>query len=339
MDTPSTIETPAQTRMTPPVMPSPLSPAEQARIRRERRQAKVREGGNSRLSKITSTQGSDFRKNELDVDPPSRPTSSSSAARSVSPAADPPEIDISRIMGTLPPRPSATQAHAAAHFASQPSPEDELREAYMMDQLYSQRKGAKPQEEPSPGGMDPMMMLMQQIAGAGSGMGGMPPGMEGLMGGMGGMGGIPGMGGMPGMGAMPGAQPQQEKKDKWQMLWTVVHAIFAAMLAIWAVRSSSVKFDGSELSRADSKFLSRDEKPQLFWYFAIMELLLQSGRFILEKGRPPPGSMLTTIAGFLPMPFAGYLHTLARYSVFLWTILADAGVVIFVLGAAAWWNM
>lgn len=40
---------------------SPLTPQEQARIRRERRQAKVREGGNSRLSKITATQGSDFR--------------------------------------------------------------------------------------------------------------------------------------------------------------------------------------------------------------------------------------------------------------------------------------
>jgi hypothetical protein len=69
-----------------------------------------------------------------------------------------------------------------------------------------------------------------------------------------------------------------------------------------------------------------------------MELLLQSTRFLLEKGRPPQGSMLTTIAGFLPQPFSTYLSTLARYSVFLWAILQDAGVVIFVLGMAAWWN-
>ena len=65
---------------------------------------------------------------------------------------------------------------------------------------------------------------------------------------------------------------------------------------------------------------------------------MQSGRFMLEKGRPPPGSLLTTVAGFLPPPFNFYLSTLARYSVFLWTILADAGVVIFALGIASWWN-
>ena len=69
-----------------------------------------------------------------------------------------------------------------------------------------------------------------------------------------------------------------------------------------------------------------------------MELVLQSGRFLLEKGRPPQGSILTTIAGFLPAPFSTFLGTLARYSVFLWTILADIGVVIFALGMVAWWN-
>lgn len=47
---------------TPKAASSPLSAQEQARIRRERRQAKVRDGGNSRLSRITATQGTDFRK-------------------------------------------------------------------------------------------------------------------------------------------------------------------------------------------------------------------------------------------------------------------------------------
>jgi len=44
-----------------PVSSSPLSPAEQARIRRERRQAKVKEGGSSRLNRITGAQGQTFR--------------------------------------------------------------------------------------------------------------------------------------------------------------------------------------------------------------------------------------------------------------------------------------
>lgn len=43
------------------VPPSPLSPAEQARIRRERRQAKVKSSAGARLNRITSTQGQTFR--------------------------------------------------------------------------------------------------------------------------------------------------------------------------------------------------------------------------------------------------------------------------------------
>jgi len=41
---------------------SSLSAQEQARIRRERRQAKVREGGSVRLNRITATNGNDFRR-------------------------------------------------------------------------------------------------------------------------------------------------------------------------------------------------------------------------------------------------------------------------------------
>lgn len=41
--------------------PSHLTPQEQARIRRERRQAKLHDGANSRLNRIMVTQGSDFR--------------------------------------------------------------------------------------------------------------------------------------------------------------------------------------------------------------------------------------------------------------------------------------
>lgn len=69
-----------------------------------------------------------------------------------------------------------------------------------------------------------------------------------------------------------------------------------------------------------------------------MELVLQSTRFLVEKGRPPQGSWLTTIAGFLPPLFSTYLTTGARYLTFFNVIMADAGVVIFVLGMAAWWN-
>ncbi|KAF8539928.1 hypothetical protein BDD12DRAFT_835998 [Trichophaea hybrida] len=305
--------------------PSSLSRQEQARIRRERRQAKVREGGNSRLNRITATQGTDFRKAELE-------SSESAAARSPSPAPqvdeihdDPPENEIPRFLGPLTSRPSALEAHQAAHFAPKTSPEDELREAYMMDQLFGLRGR---ESDFGAGGGFP-------------GMDGMPPGMEnmvgGMMGEMGGIGGIGGMGGMGGIGG-GGSQTVESGRNRWDMWWTVLHTLGAIVLSLWALKSNPGVFDGTEISRTESANLARSEKPQLFWYFALMELLLQSGRFLLEKGRPPQGSMLTTVAGFLPPPFSIYLSTLARYSVFLWTILADAGVVIFALGIASWWN-
>lgn len=75
----------------------------------------------------------------------------------------------------------------------------------------------------------------------------------------------------------------------------------------------------------------------MFYYFSAMELLLQSGRFLLEKGKPPQGSLLTTIGNFLPPPFGTALKTMSRYSVIWNTIMADAGVVVFVLGMAHWW--
>jgi hypothetical protein len=229
----------------------------------------------------------------------------------------------------------------------------------MMDQLYRPRGSSGSSPSGTPGlseGQDPLMQLLQQISGGGAfpgmeGAGGLPPGMESMMSGM--MGGAGGAGGVGG-----GAQAVEQKGDRWGMWWSVVHALAAFMLAIWAVRSYPGVFDGSESMRAESATLAASDKPvsfffflfleslrrwlmgsqQLFRYFALMELLLQSTRFLLEKGRPPQGSMLTTIAGFLPQPFSTYLSTLARYSVFLWAILQDAGVVIFVLGVAAWWN-
>ncbi|KAA8905381.1 hypothetical protein FN846DRAFT_907498 [Sphaerosporella brunnea] len=306
---------------------SGLSAQEQARIRRERRQAKVREGGSSRLSRITATQGTDFRREELEA---AKAASTSPPPSTRDHHADPPEVDISRPSPrpSVPPRPSALQQHAAAHFTSTTSPEDEIRQAMMLDQLYRPRgsPGSTPNDTPGLGeGQDPLMQLLQQISGAG----GFPSveGMENIMGGASGAGGMGGS-----------AQAVESKGDRWGMWWTVLHALSAFMLAIWALRSHPGVFDGSEMMRVESANVAASEKPQLFRYFALMELLLQSGRFLVEKGRPPQGSMLTTIAGFLPLPFSTYLSTLARYSVFLWTILQDAGVVIFVLGMAAWWN-
>ncbi|KAL7275571.1 hypothetical protein RUND412_001497 [Rhizina undulata] len=310
---------------------SPLSAQEQARIRRERRQAKVKATGTSRLNRITATQGpvSTFRSEESDE--PSAAAGTPARKSHESTHEDPPEIDISEhhyepksrrderkasenIFAGLPPPPSSFRnASASAQRNPLSTPSDAELRQMMLD--YQSFAGG---EDVGFEGMqfDPMMQLFQQM-------------------GMGNMGtpGMPGMG--PSVGAAP-MQPKNDEVDSWGKWWKVAHALCTMFLSLWVI--TGWHFTGSALQRAESSNLARSEKPQLFWYFTTMELVLQSSRFLLEKGRAPPGSILITIANFLPPPFGTFLSTLARYSVIWTTIMADAGVLIFCLGVAAWWN-
>jgi hypothetical protein len=237
-----------------PISASPLSAQEQARIRRERRQAKVREGGNNRLSRITATQGSpdfrkggenagytlpspekipnDFLKTET-LPPPKLPTTNSTP--------DPPEIDISKFNARSSPRPGSTaSSYPATHFTSTTSPEDELQQAMMMDQLYRLRGASSTPATPLEGddGEDPLMKLLQQI----SGCAGLPPAM---------------------MGGKPPAivEPQQAR---WSMLWSVLHAAGATSLALWTLKShveAVGRFDGTVEQRTESINLVKSQRP------------------------------------------------------------------------------
>jgi hypothetical protein len=127
----------------------------------------------------------------------------------------------------------------------------------MMDQLYRPRGSSGSSPSGTPGlseGQDPLMQLLQQISG-----GGAFPGMESMMSGM--MGGAGGAGGVGG-----GAQAVEQKGDRWGMWWSVVHALAAFMLAIWAVRSYPGVFDGSESMRAESATLAASDKPVSFFF-------------------------------------------------------------------------
>lgn len=167
---------------------------------------------------------------------------------------DPPEIDISLSRPSVS-RPSILQQHAAAHFASTTSPEDEIRQAMMLDQLYRPRGSSSSSPNGTPSldeGQDPLMQLLQQISGAGGslgGMPGMPPGMESMMSGM--MGG--GMGG--------GTQAVEPKADRSGVWWPILHALGALMISFWALRTSPGLFDGTELARTESANFARTEKP------------------------------------------------------------------------------
>ncbi len=85
--------------------------------------------------------------------------------------------------------------------------------------------------------------------------------------------------------------------------------------------------------------------------FATLELILQSTRFFMERGRLPGssgggagsgargvGMVLSTVAQFLPPPYGEYVRVAIRYGIMASTVVADALVVVFVLGCVAWWR-
>ena len=171
---------------------------------------------------------------------------------------------------------------------------------------------------------DPMMrMLQQMMGGAGTGGpgegGGLPPELAAMLGG--------------------GGMQQQQEASTSTYIWKIVHAIFALTLGVYVISSST--FRGTESSRL-AVGIEKDGKigdvRNFFWLFATAELLLQSTRFFLERGKTSQGGMLAMASNFLPEPYKGYLALISRYSGIYTTIVQDAMVVVFVLGAVAWWG-
>jgi hypothetical protein len=72
--------------------------------------------------------------------------------------------------------------------------------------------------------------------------------------------------------------------------------------------------------------------------FATFEVVLQSSRFFIERGQLQGSGILSTVGGMLPEPYSGYVRLIGRYSVIYSTVVSDAMVVVFVLGAASWWR-
>lgn len=72
--------------------------------------------------------------------------------------------------------------------------------------------------------------------------------------------------------------------------------------------------------------------------FATYEVVLQTSRYFIERGRLQGSGVLSSIGQMLPEPYAGYVRVIGRYSVIYSTVVSDAMVVVFVLGAASWWR-
>ncbi|ESZ90218.1 hypothetical protein SBOR_9404 [Sclerotinia borealis F-4128] len=299
----------------------------QARIRKEKREAKIRNGGGARLDKIIGL-GGGLPREEVPL------SSSSSAALSPRDHADPDEVDISNhyyepqsrapLPGSQSNRPAQQQIN-----------DDQLRQ--MMLGMDTGSLGGTPDQNPfaafpgmgasgeEGGANDPMMQMLQQMMG---GMGG-PPGE--------GQAGMPSFPGMPGMG-MPG-QAQAAAVDPYAYIWRIVHAAFALSLGLYIALTTS--FTGTKYAREASGLsnngLSADSV-HFFYIFATAEVALLTSRFYLEKGNAMPAGVIGMVMGFLPEPWKGYLGMVMRYGRIWGTVSGDAMVCVFVLGACAWWR-
>ncbi|KAH8710079.1 hypothetical protein GQ44DRAFT_440910 [Phaeosphaeriaceae sp. PMI808] len=314
----------------PPATPTdPLpgeSPAQtKSRLRRERLAAK---SGASRLQQITALQGgppkdlSEFQKDVpanciyIAVKPAPVPAPSQFipvASGATTP--DPDEIDISQ------------HHYQLASHPRLPSP-------FVFDGNPS---AAPPLEQAPDASQDPMMAMLQQMMGGG---------MPGMPGGPGPQGGGP-LNMPPGLSNMFSTmqsgsvtEPSPEESSAWA--WRLVHSLFSFALALYIVLHTP--FTGTKQSRDslhDDDWAIRHDPAQnfarFFYLFATFEVVMQSSRYFIEKGQLQGSGILSTAAGILPLPYGGYVRAIGRYSVIWSTVVSDAMVVVFVLGATSWW--
>ncbi|KAF2107296.1 hypothetical protein BDV96DRAFT_589521 [Lophiotrema nucula] len=292
-----------------------ISAQEKARLRRERRQAKINAGGASRLQAITKLQIGTHRDVEKDVPVKPSPTPSGTATP------DPDEIDISQHLYTPASQPRLPSPFDFNGTSTPPFPQ--------------------PRSQGQDAAQDPIQAMMQQmLGGQGGGFPGMagqpgqppdglPPGLANLFSAMNGGAGAP--------------EPSPQQSSAW--VWRLVHSVFSLLLSFYIVFQTP--FNGSKLARTSPSTLEEDwtldASPaetfrHFFYLFATFEVVLQSSRYFIEKGQLQGGGILSSISGFLPEPYGGYVRTIGRYSIIYRTVVNDAMVVVFVLGAASWWR-
>ncbi|TQV97639.1 hypothetical protein V2A60_006622 [Cordyceps javanica] len=324
--------------------------AEQARLRKERREAKIKAGGSARLDKITGIGGRVVGDNDQaapEAPPESTTTTAAPALKPVG-AGDPDEVDISEHFYT----PGAARL-AAQQRRPVPSPAagdgfpglptDLTEEQH--EQLRQMMLGGAP--PPGAEGMtgaggedDPLMKMMSQMMG---GAGGGFPGMSGAA-------GANGPNASPFAGMM-GAQQPAPGPDVYSTVWRVVHALLALGLGLYIVLLTP--FNGTKVQRQLAFKLAADENPaddavahdgldaakkNFFWAFATAEAVLLTTKFFLDKGRAPPPGLLWSVAGQLPAPWRGYVVSVMRYGQIFTTVRTDILLCAFVLGACAWWK-
>ena len=237
-------------------------------------------------------------------------------------AADPDEADISN--HAYPTQPTTR---------NQAPTEADIRQLLRSDPSSRQDVQPGPGEQQAGGQDDPMVQMLQQMMGGMSGangddQNGLPAGLAALLG---------GAVSAPGPGTA--AQQQQGKGESVDAyLWKILHAVFALLLGIYMTGVTT--FNGASYSATKTIPGSIDEETghRLFWIFATAEIVLQSSRYFLEKGKISQSGWIGMAMQILPEPWKTYAGLVTRYSGIWTTVVQDAMIVVFVLGCVAWWK-
>ncbi|KAG7150920.1 hypothetical protein HYQ46_000098 [Verticillium longisporum] len=276
--------------------------SEQARLRKERREAKIKAGGASRLDKITGLGGrapdssatsspapsataSPAPTKQAAAPPPPPPASSSAAADH----ADPDEVDISQHYY----EPSATQRippRAGPGAGSNPNDlsEAQLRQMMLGFERMPGAAGQQAQAQASSSSADYLWRVLHAIFALTLGLY------------------------IVTTTHFTGAKAQRER---------------TALALTYPTASDDVVGEVNRMEEGREVF---------FWMFATAEALLITTRMFLLKGRPAEAGIAWTVAAFLPGPWRGWVETALRYGNVFASVRRDILVCVFVLGVVAW---
>ncbi|KAL4808389.1 hypothetical protein BDV18DRAFT_99183 [Aspergillus unguis] len=283
------------------------SPAQKAaRLRRERREAKIKEGGASRLDKITSLSGRTPSKDREDASPsPSPQPPTAIPSPSPEPRATPQQPQQSQQPPRQAPPPPSVE---------DPNP-DALRE--QQDALRALLRQPVPSQQDAGEEEDPTLRLLNSL------MGGMPGAAQGANANAGGggdtVGGLPpglasSLGLPPWMSSVLGSATRQESEQQKKaiLIFKILHIVFSVALGIYLVllTSSSVATYGKQPpppATAQNPFL----------FFTTGELLLGATRVVMKNSGP--------VGPFM------YIQLLRDF-------IRDGSIVLFLFGMGSWWN-
>ncbi|KAK1836143.1 hypothetical protein QBC39DRAFT_410679 [Podospora conica] len=326
--------------------------AEQARLaRKERREAKIRAGGTSRLNKISGVGGGLQRD---DIPPPAatttaqQPPAAAATPSAAAPHADPEEVDISQHFYT----PQATRRPAPPAAGGGGGPdmtnlsEDQLR-ALMLGGMPG--AGSSPFGGASPFGFPPGAPGANPFGGPpGAGGGANEDPMMAMMMQMLGGGGVPGGGSIPGFppgATFPGQPAVAVIPSKKTSIWRLLHTALALGLGLYIALWTSFRGTKGERALAAASMGTEDEedavRKRFFYAFATAEAVLLTTRYFVDGGSSggagAPG-VLGMVVGFLPGQVRGWVEMGMRYARVLGTVRGDVLVLVFVLGGCSWWR-